>query len=65
MTRRNNIKPPALFRWLLLLTSSREEEFSISGDFEEIYQRIRIEDGLAKARLWYISQVIKTAPAVV
>ncbi len=53
-------KPPWLFEWLLKKTSNREEDFSISGDFEEIFQSMSRDVGLFRARLWYIVQVLKT-----
>jgi len=31
---RKKIRPPKILKWLLIKTSSRGEDFTISGDFE-------------------------------
>jgi len=62
MFRKKKIKPPKLFKWLLVRTSSREEDFTISGDFEEIFQRKYREEGYFKALSWYIGEVMKSIP---
>jgi len=59
---KKKIKPPAIFKWLLVRTSSREEEFTISGDFEEIFQRKCRDKGYFKALCWYVAEVFKTIP---
>ncbi len=41
MIKRNKNNPPALFEWLLKTVSNREVDFSISGDFEEIFQKYK------------------------
>ena len=59
---KKKIKPPKMFKWLLIRTSSREEDFTISGDFEEIFQRLYRERGYFKALCWYIGEVLKSIP---
>jgi len=59
MIGKKKIKPPELFKWLLIKTSSREEDFTISGDFEEIFRRMYREEGYIKALFWYSGEVFK------
>ncbi|MCP4728308.1 MAG: FtsX-like permease family protein [bacterium] len=53
-------KPPSFFEILLKRTSAREKDFTISGDFEELYHRMYVEKGFISANIWYIFQVLRT-----
>lgn len=54
----SKFRPPKAAVWLLSKMSEYESTFLFSGDLCENYERIVQESGLAKAKLWYWSQVI-------
>ena len=51
--------PPAFARWMLnhLCRSDKRETYRF--ELEEIYQIIEEEDGILRARIWYVIQVVK------
>ena len=55
---KSKYKPPKAAEWLLSKMSEYESTFLFSGDLCENYERIVKKSGLAKANLWYWSQVI-------
>lgn len=55
-------RPPRLIRWLLSRLTLYEINHSILGDFEESYNTILRQKGSFRARLWYISQVLRSLP---
>ncbi len=56
--KKQNKKPPAIFRWFLGLVADQGISHSMLGDFEEDYKDIFIEQGRWKAYLWCTLQVI-------
>lgn len=54
--------PPRLASWLLRRVAGFMNSASIVGDYEEIYQDLKDEDGLYTARRWYWLQVFKSLP---
>lgn len=45
--------PPRLARWLLKRLTRYQENYSITGDVEEVFHLFYKEDGYLKAALWY------------
>jgi len=59
---KQKIRPPRLAEYFLNIFSKPGESFGSKGDFEEMfYDKIR-QKGIFKARLWYWSQIFKSAP---
>lgn len=46
-------KPPRLARWLLRRLTRYQDNYSITGDVEEVFHLFLKEDGYLKAALWY------------
>jgi len=54
--------PPALANLLLKFILPNNETKFLSGDFEETYKDIYLEQGLIKARIWFWKQVFMSIP---
>ena len=52
--------PPFLARWLFRRMTGYQENFSISGDVDEVFQSICREDGYANAYVWYWYQCLSS-----
>jgi len=50
--------PPRLARWLLRRLTRYQENYSITGDVEEVFFLFYKEDGYLKAALWYWHQTL-------
>ncbi|MCP4727170.1 MAG: FtsX-like permease family protein [bacterium] len=59
---RKNIKPPHIANWLLNRMSIYVSKHSSEGDFEETYREIAEKKSVFMARVWYVSQIMRTLP---
>ncbi len=57
--------PPKILEVFLQALLSPADRESLLGDFNEMYDRILKEEGVIRARFWYIFHVIKLIPAYV
>ena len=55
-------KPPPLCEKILLTMLSAHEREGLCGDFEEIFSDLVLEKGRARARLWYLRQLLAYFP---
>lgn len=55
-------KPPSLCEKILLTMLSVYDREGLCGDFEEIYNDLVLEKGRARARLWYLRQLLAYFP---
>ncbi|MCP4727153.1 MAG: FtsX-like permease family protein, partial [bacterium] len=52
-------KPPKIAKYLLKIFVNSSNHYSYLGDVEEVYYEIAGNNGVLKAKFWYLSQVIK------
>ena len=64
LKKRKNIAPPPISRWILNHLSHFEKQFSVTGDFSEIFHEIYLDKGPFKSKMWYRMQVFKSVPAL-
>ncbi len=64
MNKRND-KIPGFYRWLNNKFLSPFDEATASGDLEEEFSFIVLEEGIGKAKQWYRKQVIQSIPKFV
>ena len=57
--------PPRILEWILGFLHADRGEFTHLGDFHEGYDEILGKSGPAAARIWYVSQVLKSIPGFV
>ena len=62
MKKQKKHHPPKLAQWILKRIFPDNEFYTSLGDFEEVYQRKRENDGFFVARFWYWKQVFKSVP---
>ncbi|MFC1563977.1 ABC transporter permease [candidate division KSB1 bacterium] len=60
--RKQNTRPPYWAIRLLNLMSIYGRKHSSEGDFEESYRKVAEGESVFKARIWYISQIMRTFP---
>ncbi|MFC1556029.1 ABC transporter permease [candidate division KSB1 bacterium] len=58
-----NHNPPRFCKWLLQRTVRYENRRLVTGDFEEAFNAIVVENGIFQARWWYRWQVLKSMPS--
>jgi len=59
-----NPKPPRIAAWILNLIARRDDEFSLSGDFDEEFLEIARERGPRHARTWYRRHLLRSIPLI-
>ena len=52
-------KPPAFAWWMLNLLCRPDKRETCHDEFEEVYRMIEEEDGIFRARIWYVIQILK------
>jgi len=57
--------PPKIAGWLIKHTAGYEENFAISGDFDEEFHEIARTKGTFFARLWYWRQCVRSLPVFI
>ena len=64
-TEYENISPPKFGRWLLSKLINKGIGYQIVGDFDELFNEIVKEKGIASASIWYWLQIIKSFPSFI
>ena len=62
MNKNNQIRIPRLAELILKLLISKNLQYSVLGDFEEIFYSIYEDRGILVAKTWYWMQAIKSIP---
>jgi len=62
MPKKNSIRIPALFRWILSIILPDPDRDTLCGDFTEIYLHVLNEKGRLRADLWLWGHIIRSAP---
>jgi putative ABC transport system permease protein len=57
--------PPKIAGWIIKHTARYEENFAISGDFDEEFQEIARNRGTFFARLWFWRQCLRSLPVFI
>ena len=58
MAKKRAKKPSQLFVWFLTRMKRYESDYSVSGDFLEYYNYLRVKEGRGKANLWCFRQIL-------
>jgi putative ABC transport system permease protein len=58
----HKLHPPKIAAWIIKHTARYEENFAISGDFDEEFHEITRTRSILMARLWYWRQCLRSLP---
>lgn len=58
----NTPGPPNVFQWIMARMKGYDQKFSAIGDMAEFYDDMADSSGRGKANIWYLSQILSSAP---